>query len=649
MSSPYLDLPLLRPDKQIRLLRLEPSSSNIDLYHFSLAVHDFSDDVHPSYIAISYTWGATVPLLPIIVNGKKMQVRFNCWYALWQMRYHGFTDYFWIDSLCINQDDDEEKNFQVSIMGSIYESALWVASCLGTGETIGVIQSALTSDDRDARLARIKIRQKFDQLPYFDRVWIKQEIILARDITLFYGLEKISWKTFDMLINTVEMSSDLQFDAEDTASIDLFGASNDNELSDNSYISSQEFDLPLHKTEENSTTVQLCNHRSKSKSGTFVNLVLRYRTAKSTNPRDKIYALLSLIPKEDIIRQSLIIDYGQPTFYLFHAIVRLVYYSTYENVTVGDKHLVLELVGTWLGIDENNPDMDNYLRSIPNSPSDWLPSSTWDLSNSWVKGFDPYIMIDAIEVCQIRPEEELGSNLNLKSEEYIPLNFLEHINTWRRDDQKWNKTELDQLVPTKLKTAKAAFTRPDLHSDVSPDMKEFLVNSDVRAGDFMAILVWSGMENLHYDTGRWTAAHAVFRAIDAQNQDEDLDRVDQSAMSVSEEIVDDACVSYKLHSWAIPVRKDLTLLTRGEDCHPYNRDLDQEPILGELKLHHRDALVPLILNHTPLHALMYPAPEGSSFSTIQLRDGKEPGSHKRQTNRSLKRKADYDYIRDILG
>ncbi|KAB8300851.1 hypothetical protein EYC80_002779 [Monilinia laxa] len=649
MSSPYLDIPLLRPDKQIRLLRLEPSSSNSDVYHFSLAVHDFNDDIHPTYIAISYTWGDTVPLLPIVVNGKKTQVQFNCWYSLWQMRYHGFTDYLWIDSLCINQDDDEEKNFQVSIMGSIYESALWVASCLGTGETIGVIQSALTSDDRDARLARINLRQRFDQLPYFDRVWIKQEIILARDITLFYGLEKLSWETFNMLINTVEMPSDLQFDSGDSASIDLFGVSNNHELWDKSCVASQEFDLPLHETEKNSTTVKLCNHRSSSKSETFVNLVLRYRTAKSTNPRDKIYALLSLIPKENIIRQSLVIDYGQPTFYLFHTIVRLVYYSTHENVKVGDKHLVLKLVGEWLGIDENNPEMDNYLRSIPNAPSDWLPSSTSDLSNSWVKGFDPYIMLDVIEICHIRPEDELGSNLNLKSEGYKPLNFLEHINTWRRDDQKWSKTEMNQLLPAKLETAKVTFTWPDLHSDVSPGTKEFLVNPDVRAGDFIAVLVWSGTENLYYETDQWTAAHAVFRAIDVKDQDKEVDRGDQSAMSVSEEIMDDTCVSYMLHSWAIPVRKDLTLLTRGEDCYPYNRNLDHESVLGELKLHHRDALIPLILDHTPLHALMYPAPESSSFSTLQLGDGMEPGSHKRQTDRSLKRKADYDYIRDILG
>src|SRR3954466_3520918 len=108
MSSIYAQLPLLHPDKQIRLLRLEPQSAENSEYSFSMAVHDFYDNVRPSYIAMSYTWGAHVPVLSINVNGCKMEVQLNCWYALWQMRYHGYTgkENFWIDSICINQRDN---------------------------------------------------------------------------------------------------------------------------------------------------------------------------------------------------------------------------------------------------------------------------------------------------------------------------------------------------------------------------------------------------------------------------------------------------------------------------------------------------------------------------------------------------------------
>ncbi|KAI9642712.1 hypothetical protein NHQ30_008443 [Ciborinia camelliae] len=567
-----------------------------------------------------------------------------------RMRYHGFTDYLWIDSLCINQDNDGEKNFQVAIMGSIYESALWVASCLGTGETIGVIQPVMISDGREAKLARMKLRERFDQLPYFDRVWIKQEIILARDVTLFYGLEKISWEKFDLLINMVEGQLDQELDSDESMNFDIA------ELSSNFYTSSQEMDISLQETEINSTTVQLCNHRSKSKSGSFVELVLRYRTAKATNSRDKIYALLSLLPKEDLVRQNLVIDYGQPTFYLFHAIVRLVYF-TYEDLEAGQKHQVLDLIREWVDINENNPELDDYLKSIPSSPSDWLPSSTSDLANPWIKGFDPHIMLDIMELCQVRREDELEFNLSLQAQEYTPLTFLEHINTWRRDDKKWTKADINQLLPINLKSAKVTYIWPNIHSDISPGMKEFLVNADVRAGDFIAKILWGGPEHLSYATDHWTAAHAVFRAVDINGKDEESDRGDHSAMHTSDNTFknssthpsaqeDGKQVSLALHSWAIPVARDLTLLTKSPSSD-FNSAY-RTSSLGELKLHHRDALIPLILNHRPLHALMYPAPEGSAFSIIRS-SAVESGNRDARIRRPEMRKADYDYLRDVLG
>ncbi|KAL3293861.1 HET-domain-containing protein [Colletotrichum asianum] len=164
-----------------------------------MEVHDFQENIRPSYIAISYTWGAPVPLLPVVINGFRMRVRFNCWYALWQMRHHrgvGDTS-FWIDSLCINQGDDEEKGHQVAMMGEIIASASSVAASLGTGESLGNVRELLASGN-DYVIG--KVRDLFDQLPYFDRVWVKQEIVRAKDISIFYGLERLPWGQFDRAI-----------------------------------------------------------------------------------------------------------------------------------------------------------------------------------------------------------------------------------------------------------------------------------------------------------------------------------------------------------------------------------------------------------------------------------------------------------------
>ncbi|KAF7931143.1 uncharacterized protein EAE97_009352 [Botrytis byssoidea] len=651
MSSPYADRPLLHPDKQIRLLRLEQSSPDGDDYCFSLTVHNFCDDVYqPRYIAISYTWGDFVPLMPIIVNGKRMRVRFNCWYALWQMRHHGVTDYLWIDSLCINQDNNEEKNFQVAIMGLIYESALWVASCIGTGDTIGAIQPTSASDGgEEVRIAREKLRGRFDQISYFDRVWIKQEIILARDITLFYGLKSVSWEDFNTL-----MSIEQRFSGQNLEESADFGMSdvleNSGDASSSFYRWGQIREYSIQEAEMNSTTLQLCNHRSNSKSGTFVDLVFRYNTAKATNPRDKIYALLSLLPKEDLIRQNLIIDYEQPTFHLFHAVARLVY-STYEDLEIGQKHQVLDLIREWLDINEHNLEMDEYLRSIPPSPSDWLPSSTSDLTNPWLKAIDPHIRLDIKELCQIPQQNELHANLNIQAEEYAPLTLLEHINTWRQENEKWSKEHINELLPANLKTSRVTIMWPNLQAEIFPAMKEFLVNADVRDGDSIAKVVWGRSEIIYNAADHWTAAYAVLRTVKVKDIDNELGKDDDSIMDTSDDVLDGlsnrkseqeqgADVLLTLHSWAIPVSQDLKILTTGENSDLSDIYRNQNP--GVLILHHRDALIPLILNDRPLHALLYPAPAGSYLSTIQLDNNVECKSSPRLKQLS-------DYISDVFG
>jgi hypothetical protein len=130
MAFQYDDLRLDRPHDQIRVLHLQQGSDDADI-QIELRVYDCNDC--PPYVAISYTWGDLVPTFPIIVNGQSFRVRMNCFYALWQMRHHNQHSNFWLDSICINQHDLEEKNVQVAQMGKIYENAVMTASCLGPG------------------------------------------------------------------------------------------------------------------------------------------------------------------------------------------------------------------------------------------------------------------------------------------------------------------------------------------------------------------------------------------------------------------------------------------------------------------------------------------------------------------------------------
>lgn len=123
--------PLDPSDKEIRLLTLHPGSPNeeirVDITYSSL--HD-----RPQYLALSYVWGAVEAVNPLLVNGNRHYVTQNLLYALQHLRNmrgpNGGIS-FWIDALCINQDDNEEKSHQVVLMRDIYSQAykvlVWLA------------------------------------------------------------------------------------------------------------------------------------------------------------------------------------------------------------------------------------------------------------------------------------------------------------------------------------------------------------------------------------------------------------------------------------------------------------------------------------------------------------------------------------------
>jgi heterokaryon incompatibility protein (HET) len=48
-----------------------------------------------------------------------------------RVRSFNWTDLFWVDAICINQEDSRERSQQVKLMAAIYRSALSVCAWLG--------------------------------------------------------------------------------------------------------------------------------------------------------------------------------------------------------------------------------------------------------------------------------------------------------------------------------------------------------------------------------------------------------------------------------------------------------------------------------------------------------------------------------------
>jgi hypothetical protein len=60
-----------------------------------------------------------------------MLVRKNYADVLRQLAYFQTGDYYWIDSICIDQDNVREKSDQVAMMGMTFKQAAGVMSCIG--------------------------------------------------------------------------------------------------------------------------------------------------------------------------------------------------------------------------------------------------------------------------------------------------------------------------------------------------------------------------------------------------------------------------------------------------------------------------------------------------------------------------------------
>ncbi len=83
------------------------------------------------YCALSYEWEAPDNGRSMMLNGHEHQVRQNLWEFLEVARSRFGGQALWIDALCINQKDTEEKSKQVQMMSKIYLKTRRVLVWLG--------------------------------------------------------------------------------------------------------------------------------------------------------------------------------------------------------------------------------------------------------------------------------------------------------------------------------------------------------------------------------------------------------------------------------------------------------------------------------------------------------------------------------------
>ncbi|OLN96821.1 Heterokaryon incompatibility protein 6, OR allele 2 [Colletotrichum chlorophyti] len=192
--------------REIRLIKLQPAGSLSSPVVTKLIVAPLGDpSVH--YDALSYAWGDGSDKRSIRVNGQPLVVTRSLDTALRYLRREGEEVVLWVDSICIDQGHVAERNVQVGNMGEIYRNAkvvrIWlgesadgteaamklVDNCTGIQDD-HVVKQILNNEDGAVGLAELLRR------PYWGRMWMFQEIHLARVAHVHCGIFTAAFDTF---------------------------------------------------------------------------------------------------------------------------------------------------------------------------------------------------------------------------------------------------------------------------------------------------------------------------------------------------------------------------------------------------------------------------------------------------------------------
>lgn len=86
------------------------------------------------YEPLSYVWGDSTRTHYLDCQHGSVELTSSLFDALQRLRPHDKTRRLWVDQICINQDDVEERSQQVQFMDSIYNKAAHVLVWLGEAD-----------------------------------------------------------------------------------------------------------------------------------------------------------------------------------------------------------------------------------------------------------------------------------------------------------------------------------------------------------------------------------------------------------------------------------------------------------------------------------------------------------------------------------
>ncbi|KAH8752340.1 heterokaryon incompatibility protein-domain-containing protein [Hyaloscypha sp. PMI_1271] len=254
----------LQGRRNIRLLKIAPRLSRSSPV---CTLTEVSLDYKPEYEAMSYCWGPKAQeMVHILVDKRRILVTKAVRDIIFYRSSYLRSRSLWIDALCINQSDLEEKSSQIPLMADIYRKAAEVVIWLGPPsnnlhsvrllEVLTSIKAQTGSDmsrqmellqdlrwnqagSQEMRAARavdaverhfinpalanasssaistrvatvlgvreqaaLRALAELFRNEWFERMWIIQEIVFAKNIHIEYKGAFFDWTTFTQLIET---------------------------------------------------------------------------------------------------------------------------------------------------------------------------------------------------------------------------------------------------------------------------------------------------------------------------------------------------------------------------------------------------------------------------------------------------------------
>jgi hypothetical protein len=169
----------------------------------------------PEYFALSCCWGDQTNPICIKLDRHLFPVGVNLYLALRRPRDKSEPEIYWVDAICIDQANTQARGHQVSMMRAIYESARGVVVWLGEeacGSALGMdliriwavpqqilvdyLNSFLSEHPAAFKRCSWEAMEALFDRPWWDRVWVYQEIMVSRDAFFVCGQDILDWKDF---------------------------------------------------------------------------------------------------------------------------------------------------------------------------------------------------------------------------------------------------------------------------------------------------------------------------------------------------------------------------------------------------------------------------------------------------------------------